>query len=54
MKISTEDTASQNSRLTARLERSLYGTRPSSGQSMCVGRKRELGYEETKGAPGVL
>ena len=49
MKIPKEDTASQNFRLRPRLERSLYGTRSSSGPSMCVGRHMNLGTKRPKG-----
>ena len=56
MEIPKEDPASENPRLIARLVRSLYGTRdaPQLWAKHVCGTLRELGYEETKGAPGVF
>ena len=46
--------ASENPRLIARLVRSLYGTRdaPQLWTKHVGGTLRELGYQESKGAPG--
>ena len=56
MEIPKEDPASENPRLIARLGRSLYGTRdaPQLWTKRVGGTLRELGYQETNGAPGVF
>ena len=48
--------ASEDPRLKARLVRSLYGTRdaPQLWAKHVCGTLRDLGYQETKGAPGVF
>ena len=56
MEIPKEDPASEDPRLIARLVRSLYGTLDASqlwAKHVC-GTLRELGYQETKGGPGVF
>ena len=56
MEIPREDHASENPCLKARLVRSLYGTLDAHQlwTKHVGGTLRELGYQETKGAPGVL
>ena len=53
IEIPRRNLASENPRLVARLVRSLHGTRHLFASDVC-GTLRALGYQETKGGPGVF